>query len=296
METLSLNRMNTNFYIEISGCMQKDWRETVTTWLTYVEREWSRFRNDNELSALNHCPKGEVTRVSPALYDVLTNAAFYYRKTNGLFSPYLKKEMEQHGYRSSFPFTEVTFKNKHTHTKGKPYESHPLIFLKEYKIIKNTEQEIDLGGIAKGYIVEKIARWLKKNGKTAYGIVDGGGDMTMWSNGKKSWKIGIADPFDEEEITAQFTIKNGAVATSNRLYRSWEYKDEQKHHILNGKTGEPVRTNVVQATAITTNLLEAEVLAKMCFLLPEQKRDTWIREHFPHRYFYIIKEKEEKEL
>ncbi|WP_342431510.1 hypothetical protein [Neobacillus sp. FSL H8-0543] len=59
-----------------------------------------------------------------------------------------------------------------------------------------------------------------KHTHSKYGIVDGGGDMAMWSNGDKTWKIGVMDPFDEEKHIG-FFIKNGGIATSNIIYRSW---------------------------------------------------------------------------
>ena len=126
----------------------------------------------------------------------------------------------------------------------------------------------NLGGIGKGYAVESAASWLKQFAGATNGIVDGGGDISVWSNDEKEWKIGISDPFDQDTDIKQITLKNGSIATSNIVYRSWWQGNQKKHHIINGKTGKPVDSEILQATVVTTNCLDAEVSAKLCFMEP----------------------------
>jgi FAD:protein FMN transferase len=290
MHTFTGHFMNTDFYIEISNSNASDWKAEIEAWLTYTDREWSRFPDDNELAKINNLPKGEAVKVPAPLYDVLRQANDYYQLTDGLFSPYLKQQMEQNGYSASFPFSDSSSPAKSINKFLLSRE--PILFLAERVIIKNTSEKIDLGGFAKGYVIESAANWLKQIGGARYGLVDGGGDMTMWSDGIKKWKIGIAHPFHADREIASLTLENGAVATSNRVYRSWGSGNEKKHHLLNGKTGEPVTTDVLQATAVTRHLLDGEVAAKMCFLLPEQERNNWFKQHIPDCYQYILREKE----
>ena len=89
---------------------------------------------------------------------------------------------------------------------------------------------MDLGGIAKGYAVKAIAKWLKKYNHSKFGIVDGGGDIAVWSNGEKTWKIGVMDPFNKEKEIGSVEIQNGGIATSNIVYRSW-WQDGRKNII-----------------------------------------------------------------
>lgn len=287
MHTLTVHFMNTDFHIELSNSNRSDWKAVVKAWLSYADREWSRFRDDNELATFNTIPVGEAVQVSAPLYDVLLQANKYYLLTDGLFSPFLKKQMEQNGYSVSFPFPDSTLPSKAIEEFSLVGE--PLQFFEDHVIVKNTSEKVDLGGFAKGYVVESAARWLKRIGGARYGMVDGGGDMTMWSDGMKEWKIGIAHPYHAGSEIASLTLKNGAIATSNRLYRSWVNGDEKRHHLLNGKTGKPADTDVVQATAVTRQLLDGEVAAKMCFLLPDQERNSWFKQHIPDCYHYILR-------
>jgi len=296
METFSMDVMNTNVYIEISNSQRSSWKDEIKQWFLYVNQEWSRFRDDNELAMLNNIPKGEKIVLPAPLYEVLYRANEYYEKTAGLFSPYLKKQMERSGYVKSFPFSKapgISNAQLHEHVAN---ESNPILFLDASTIVKNTNQEVDLGGIAKGYAMESAAKWLRKTAGAKYGIVDGGGDITMWSDGIKEWKIGIANPFKEGEEIGLITMKNGAIATSNVLYRSWMQAGERKHHLLNGRTGSPIRTDVVQATAVTGHLLDGEVLAKMCFLLPEKEREQWFTDHYPQCRYILLRESDRIKL
>lgn len=299
METLTMDLMNTRFFISVSNANVKNWRTEIIEWLTYVDREWSRFRADNELAALNLAPKGAVIRLSAPLYDALECAHYYFELTDGLFSPYLKRQMEQNGYAVSFPFLasrrNVPDDQAETHedqVETPPLQKHPYLFLGDQLVKKNTDSEIDLGGFAKGYAVESAARWLKDTCGAVYGIVNGGGDLKVWSDGEKEWKIGISHPLQENKGMGIIRLKNGAVATSNRIYRSWKQKNERKHHLLNGKTGLPAVTDVVQATVVASSLLAGEVAAKMCFLLEDKEREDWLKRHFPDCSFYLVKEKD----
>ncbi|MFB6469470.1 FAD:protein FMN transferase [Cytobacillus sp. Hz8] len=264
LDSIQLRIMNTTFFIGISNSQHNDWKNEVTSFLQYIERSFSRFESQNELWWFNQANKDEVIQVSPVLYDILLKAEEYRRKTEGRFSPFLLNHMEAHGYNRSFPFIaaseEVPYKKK------EPLENEPLQFYDRYYIKKNTNQPIDLGGIAKGYAVEATAKWLKENAKSRYGIVDGGGDMSVWSNGEKTWKIGIMNPFHEEEQLGSFQIENGGIATSNIIYRSWWQGKNKKHHLLDGRTGNPVDSSIVQATVIMDHCLDAEIGAKICFM------------------------------
>ncbi|MBA4537362.1 FAD:protein FMN transferase [Bacillus aquiflavi] len=291
MDELSLEAMNTTFFVSVCCSTKQKWKTEIVNWFHYIETEWSRFLSGNELYQFNETRKGNWIKVSPSFFLCLQIAEKYRRKTKGLFNPTLSLQMEANGYNKSFPFN-LAEKSPHILV---PQEEEPFLFdVKNCSIYKQTDQKVDLGGIAKGYAVETAARWLEKNGNCSYGIVDGGGDMKVWSDGEKEWTIGIADPFNVEKEIAQITIKNGAIATSNRVYRSWFDGNSKKHHILNGKTGKPAETNVIQATVISEDCLSAEVGAKLCFLLPSEKLQHQFTEIFPQAGFFIVNEDGER--
>jgi FAD:protein FMN transferase len=266
IDSLTINIMNTAFYISVTDCLQKNWKDVISDWLHYVEKEWSRFRTNNELYRINQLKIGEKVIVSPPLIDVLQHAEYYRQKTGGFFSPYLLPQLQFHGYAYSFPFHSGNPANGKTPAVTDPETSLFRLDRKSSTVERLAPGQIDLGGIGKGYAVQSAANWLKNIGGAKAGIVDGGGDITVWSDGRKTWKIGVADPFNTDRDIAQYMLKNGSFATSNIIYRSWIQGNRKKHHLLNGKTGKPVGTTIIQATVITDNCLDTEVMAKLCFM------------------------------
>lgn len=263
MDSLQLNIMNTTFFVATSNSDISDWKNNITSFLLYIEREFSRFQQNNELWRLNQFKKNKKIIISSILYDILQKAEEYRLKTKGRFSSLMLDPLESHGYNQSFPF-EVAHDD--LSLPNWEIENQPFLFHDDFQITKQTDKKVDLGGIAKGYIVESIANWLQKIANSKYGIVDGGGDIAVWSNGEKNWKIGILDPYQENQELGSFTIQNGGIATSNIIYRSWWQGKTKKHHLLDGRTGMPVETPIVQATVVMKHCLDAEVGAKICFM------------------------------
>lgn len=293
MEELSIEVMNSLVYIAISNCKKTDWKANISGWFTYVDREWSRFQNGNELYQFNEAPTGAWIKVSLPFFDVLQRADFYRRQTNSYFNPLLLSQMETIGYHQSFPFNSVPVQSIVPASQGE----EPFLFdATNCMVYKQTESKVDLGGIGKGYAVEAAARWLQTNGRVSFGIVDGGGDLKVWSDGEKIWNIGIADPYNDKKEIAQIKLKNGAIATSNRIYRSWIQGKEERHHILNGRTGMPARTNIVQVTVISESCLSAEVGAKIGFLQEENELKKTISEILPNSNVYLVSDTGEKKL
>ncbi|MEQ6353522.1 FAD:protein FMN transferase [Lysinibacillus sp. M3] len=279
--------MNTEFYIAMPKVAHFVWKEKAENWLQYVAKEWSRFQSNNELSQLNSLEIGKTLRVSSFLYDCLVQANSYYQLSNGLFSPYLKRQLEHHGYHHSFPFDSAkskAFQNKLL------MAEQPFEFLGDEQILRVAQQEIDLGGFAKGYAIEKLANWLEQEVSPDFGLIDGGGDMKMWSSGEKTWTIGVADVLNIDKEISSIKMKTGAIATSNRVYRSWMQGTMKKHHVLNGQTGEIANTEVLQASVVTSSLCDAEVGAKLCFLMDECELQQWFENNCQQSARFIVKD------
>jgi thiamine biosynthesis lipoprotein len=129
--------------------------------------------------------------------------------------------------------------------------------------------QLDLGGIAKGYVAEKIADFLTKNGVNA-ALVDAGGDIAMSdaplnSNG---WLVGINEPEQTEKLLPEkILIANKSVATSGDIYQYILHNGKKYAHIINPKTGYGV-TFQRNVTIIANTGAKADWLATACSILP----------------------------
>lgn len=115
---------------------------------------------------------------------------------------------------------------------------------------------LDLGGIGKGYAVDRASELLASAGPC---LVNAGGDIAIRGG---SWPIGV-----DGVVTVELT--RGAVATSGRDRRCWRRSGRELHHLIDPSTGAPAETDLVRATAVAGDAAEAEVLAKWLFLLGE---------------------------
>ena len=121
------------------------------------------------------------------------------------------------------------------------------------------EGKIDLGGIAKGFIVDEGIRVLRKNGiKSA--IINAGGDMYCMGD---RYNIGIKDPLDAENIIATFSVKDKGVATSANY--------ERPGHIVDPRTGKSALKKVKSATVIANDCMTADGLATALYVLSAEE-------------------------
>lgn len=288
-EYFQCKAMDTLIEIEGTGKTEvMEWKQGIEIWFEQFENICSRFRPTSELSILNGKPINTVIQIHPILYEVLKKALDYSYQTDFLFNPFLGTAIKSHGYDKTFSEIKGCNIGQLEQDKFEWNVDEPIIFLPIVNgVIKKVDQEIDLGGIAKGWSVDKVASTMMAIG-IENGIVNAGGDLFVW--GKKERTIGIShpDPERSDRDIIQFDISNGGIATSNTLYRSWYAGENRIHHILNGKSGVPSYSDVVQTTVFSNNTAEADVLAKILCMHSFNEAVSWLKRHYPHAACIVI--------
>lgn len=130
---------------------------------------------------------------------------------------------------------------------------------------------LDLGGIAKGYAVDRAVEVLKAFGYKDF-LVEAGGDLcaVVGDLTKGRRKIWIRHPRQRDKFFANINMDQGAVATSGDYERYFEISDKRYHHILNPKTGYP-SAPVVSVTIFSETTFLADAASTAVFVLgPEQ--------------------------
>ena len=129
--------------------------------------------------------------------------------------------------------------------------------------------KINLGSLAKGYIVDKVVEYLKQQNVIS-GFVNAGGDMRIFGRGKP-FKIGIQHPRSESnEIIDVINVGNMSVVTSGDYERYFMKDGKRYHHIINPLTGYPSQ-NAISVTVISETALIADAYSTALFLLePKQ--------------------------
>ena len=200
-----------------------------------LEKIFNFFDKESELSILN---KKRKMKVSDDILKVLKLAIKLSKETCGEYDVSLGKSFLK--IKNNEKLKKVKCSYEDIKINGDFVElSHPDIL-------------IDLGSIAKGYITDGIAKFLKSN-KVSRGAINSRGDILVWGNKKSIIKI--KNPKKKENSVISLYIKNSGVATSG------EYN---QRHLLNKK-------DYASITVIAPTLMEADLYATVFSVISKNK-------------------------
>jgi FAD:protein FMN transferase len=279
----SFRAMNTNVMIWLDANQGVSSKEIVEVFedtrllFDQVEQTCSRFLPDSELVKVNQSPLRAVA-VSPMLYELLQAALDAFDETHGLYHPGLLVPLENAGYDRSMELlrAEGAVASLVNMKPWKRSEEPPYELDRHRKsVYLYADRKIDLGGIAKGWAVDRAAKHLGQWGK---GFVNAGGDLRVFGHEDAQWNIGVEDPFSPKYDVAVLTVNKGAVATSSTVKRRWKQGTEWKNHLIDPRTGSPTKSEIFSATVTAPTAVQADVWAKVVLLLGMERGIAWIRE------------------
>jgi thiamine biosynthesis lipoprotein len=225
------------------------------------ERVFSRFRADSELERLNRAT-GPM-RVSGRLFSVLLRARSHAERTGGVFDPGVGAAVVAAGYDRSFAPGALD--------RDIAPEAGPRASLLDVGLDPATRTvarprgtRLDLGGIVKGWTVDRAAALLPE-----VGAIDAGGDAALRGGGPEGdgWIVDVEDPSDASRVILSLRVRGRAVATSAANRRRWRVGASERHHLVDPRTGQPAATDLAQATVLAGTVELADVLAKSAFIL-----------------------------
>lgn len=139
--------------------------------------------------------------------------------------------------------------------------------------LQSPDAWLDLGGIAKGYIADRIAEFLTENG-IENALIDLGGDIVALGNRNDgtSWRLGVRKPFGSmDEFIGVIEVTDAAVVSSGVYERQFEQDGVLYHHIIDPKTGMPARSDVISATIIADDAVTGEGLSTIAILAGSER-------------------------
>ena len=127
---------------------------------------------------------------------------------------------------------------------------------------------IDLGGIAKGYVLKTAVRFLSEKGYESF-LINTGGDLIAYGTKPSGspWRIGVQDPRNDQSLIAQLMVSRTSVFTSGDYERFFIENNKRYHHLFNPKTGLPGLLNR-SATVVGDDPLAIDAAVKTAFLMP----------------------------
>ncbi|KKP68458.1 MAG: thiamin biosynthesis lipoprotein ApbE [Candidatus Moranbacteria bacterium GW2011_GWE1_35_17] len=227
---------------------------------------FSRFNLGSELSKLNN-NLGVFQEGSDDIIYLAQESLDYYLKSDKFFDPRILEGLEGIGYRKNFK--ENVFDTKDgfsTEIFKKDLAQDLIISGGKVKFLR----KIDFSGIAKGYITDKVAEFLFSRGWRSF-LVDSGGDMHASGLNKRGEKWGIALEESENENEIATEISNEGIATSGNTRKYWEIDGKKFHHLINPKNVDEFSFDLKSVTVIAGTTQEADVMAKVLFLMGLEK-------------------------
>lgn len=241
----------------------------------------SNYKKESVLSELNKNASAEPANCNKELASVIEQSLQYSDITDGAFDitigPLMKKwgffkkkgripgKEELESVLESVSYKNIIIEEKTIKSLAKNPGTVKTVFF------KNPDTRIDLGGIGKGYAVDRAVSVLKQNGISSALINFAGNIYTFGTPpGKESWVIGLQHPRESEGLLGTFEIKDKAVSTSGDYEKFFTIEGKRYSHIIDPRTGNPVK-GIVSVTIVTGNATRADALSTGVFVLGLEK-------------------------
>ena len=245
------------------------------------EKILSKTVEGSDVYRINHAG-GQAVEVDSATIEVVNKGLEYSRLSGGAFDITIGKVSDL------WNFQEMDDKGNHVGvipeegviSEAMNHVDYSCVIV-EGNTIRLTDPmaELDLGGIAKGYIADKVAEFLESKGVTS-AVVDLGGNIVVIGEKGESidnpvgteFKVGIADP-NSEGLLGLLECKDKTVVTSGTYERYFELDGKRYHHVLDTKTGYPADTDLLAVTIVSDkgHSVDCDGLSTSCLALGKEK-------------------------
>ena len=227
------------------------------------EAVFSRADPDSELYRLNH---REISQVSDDLAAVIALGLSYAARTGGAF------DITTGSVTSLWDFSAET---PQVPDPAAVAEGLAHVGWEKVSVTGNTvtftdpETVIDLGAIAKGYIADQMADYLRGEGVTS-AIIDLGGNLYCLGTkpGGAPFQVGVQYPYeDRQTVIGSLPASDLSVVTSGVYERCFTADGKLYHHILDTATGYPVENDLLSVTIVSAASVDGDALSTACFAL-----------------------------
>jgi thiamine biosynthesis lipoprotein len=233
-----------------------------------IEALMSPWLESSDVTRINRSAGREWVGVSPETMEVIKKAQEISKLSEGGFDITVG------------PLTELWRRAREKKIPPSPEEVKEKLDLVNFKNIemnregkvfsKKKGMALDLGGIAKGYAVDRGFDILRSLGYRNL-IVNAGGDLRVGgTKNNQPWSIGIQNPRESQKILKRIPVTDMAVATSGDYEKFFTYEDKRYHHIFNPRDGFPAE-GCQSVTVVAKDCITADALATAVFVLGPEK-------------------------
>jgi thiamine biosynthesis lipoprotein len=274
--------MGTVFTVAVYGRDRTFLSEVVEEVFDEVDRldeQMSNYKPQSELSAINRTAASQPVLVEPGLFHLLEISVARSEETDGAFDVTVGPLMKSWGFfrgRGRLP-TPAEIKQV---LKRVGYQ-HLKLDAERRTIRFDTEGvEIDLGGIAKGYAVDRAVEILRSNGIASALVSSGMSSIYALGSppGEHGWKITVRDPYDAHKAGDVFHLQNYSVSISGSYEKFFKIAGKNYCHIMNPHTGWPV-SGILSTAVLAPTATDTDGRSAGFFVMGVERSRKYLAEH-----------------
>ena len=307
--------MDTAARLAVAGVNKEDFEklsQSVESFLSAAENSLSAARTNSCVYKFNAAPAGTTVEIDQICYEALTVAQTLYESTSGYFNPAVYYCEDIYGFAArpagapAMPYDRMAgdaptlpdekyvaaFKELSSHfsevvlsqSDGKYYAFKPNFTVSVEGDENAYSLAIDLGGIAKGWCVDKVNEMLDDAG-VAYGYFNFGTSsmgVKKYSGGDGYYTVSTGDPRNEDASYMTFKVQDACFSTSADSRNFYEIDGTRYCHVIDPTTGRPVRTGVASATVVGGTAAQADAFTTAIMAMGEERAVEFINGGYSH--------------
>jgi len=228
----------------------------------HYDRLFDRHNPDSDISRINSSA-GQPCTVDPDTAELLSIALEYSRISGGRFDITCGRVTSLWDFSSDAPtLPDSSLLSAALETVG-----WQNVVVDGCTVTIPEGTQLDLGGIAKGYIADRVVEHLRQLGVKSAIVNLGGNVKVLGDKNGQPFSVGIQSPTDPEGYAGVLSVCDRSVVTAGSYQRSFELNGSHYHHILDLSDGMPASTGLSSVSIIADSSSQADALATTCFLL-----------------------------
>ncbi len=242
-----------------------------------IDRLMSHYKPESALSRLNREAASGPVAVDPELYGLIAESLRYSRESDGAFDITVGPLMKAWGFFRGGG--RVPGRDELAELRGRVGYEH-VILDPARKTIRFDRRgvELDLGGIAKGYAVDRAVELLRRRQIVA-ALVSAGGSTVYGLGappGKPAWEVSVQDPVDPDATALTVRLKDRALSVSGSYEKSFEKDGVRYSHIMDPREGRPVQ-GVLSVAVLADDGTAGDALDDAFFVLGAARSRAYLR-------------------
>ena len=291
--------MGTTYRIQLYGAVREDLplvAESAFDEVDRIDRLMSVYKRNSAVSFINRRAGREPVQVEPELFDFLQRCLAFSRQSQGAFDVTVQPLMRVWGFfggQGRLP--PETERRKALQRVG--FRKLSLDSGRRTVRFSREGMALDLGGIAKGYAVDRVVSLLREY-RIESALVSAGGSTVFGLGappGKTAWRVKVRDPAfprDPQRSALTVALENQCLSISGSYENSFSSGGVTYSHIMDPRNGRPVQ-GVLSVAVVAGSGMEGDALDNALFVMGPEKAQGYLKRYPRVQAYYFLPLKEE---